>query len=189
MARVQWHDGVMLLLLLLQKKSRTHVGASAMTKLAPDPSEDRGAVGDDVHADNIPRTIVARSHKVNPNVAELIRDVRKMMGPYTASNLRERNYNRMKDYASVATHLGISHILSFAQTKNKNIVLRIAKFHQGPTLHFRIPAYSLTKHVRTLQKRPYDSSAAFNTAPLVRTVEFSVFLFPSYVVWCLCRWC
>lgn len=110
---------------------------------------------------------MARSYKVAPCVGELIKDVRKMMGPYTASNLRERSYNRMKDYASVASQLGISHILSFSQTKNKNIVLRIARFHQGPTLHFRVPAYSLTKHVRGLQRRPYDSAAAFHTPPLV----------------------
>lgn len=74
----------------------------------------------------------------------------------------------MKDYAAVASQLGISHMLSFSQTKNKNIVMRVARFHQGPTLHFRVPAYSLTKHVRALQRRPYDSAAAFNTPPLVR---------------------
>ena len=74
----------------------------------------------------------------------------------------------MKDYAAVANQLGISHMLSFSQTKNKNIVLRVARFHQGPTLHFRVPAYSLTKHVRGLQRRPYDSAAAFNTPPPVR---------------------
>lgn len=148
-----------------QKKSRTHPGAVPAQQ--QDASEERGAIGDDVHADNIPRTIVARSYKVAPCVGELIKDVRKMMGPYTASNLRERSYNRMKDYASVASQLGISHMLSFSQTKNKNIVLRVARFHQGPTLHFRVPAYSLTKHVRGLQRRPYDSAAAFNTPPLV----------------------
>jgi ribosome biogenesis protein SSF1/2 len=34
-------------------------------------------------------------------------------------------------------------------------------------LHFRIPQYCLTKHVRATQKRPFDSSAAFLTPPLI----------------------
>ena len=39
---------------------------------------------------NVPRTIVARSGKVRTYVAELIKDLRKLMEPNTASNLRER---------------------------------------------------------------------------------------------------
>jgi hypothetical protein len=77
-----------------QKKSRTQPGAATISnpKHVQDASEERGAIGDDVHADNIPRTIVARSYKVAPCVGELIKDVRKMMGPFTASNLRERRW-------------------------------------------------------------------------------------------------
>ena len=39
---------------------------------------------------NVPRTIVAKASKVSTYVAELIRDIRKLMAPYTAANLRER---------------------------------------------------------------------------------------------------
>lgn len=148
-----------------RKKNRTHAGKQGL--LQGKETEERGAIGDNVHDDNIPRTLVARSFKVSTSVGDLIKDVRKMMSPHTASNLRERSYNRVKDYASVASQLGITHLLSFSQTKNKNVVMRIARFHQGPTLHFRIRGYSLSRHIRDLQKRPFDSAAAFNTPPLV----------------------
>jgi len=118
-------------------------------------------------ADNeVPRSIVAKGSKVIPLVGELVRDLRKLMGPYTASNLREKSYNRMKDYSDVAAQLGVTHLLVMTQT-TRNIVLRIGRTPSGPTLHFRINKYSLARQVRAAQRRPFESPAAFNTAPLV----------------------
>lgn len=76
------------------------------------------------------------------------------------------SYNRTKDYASIASQFGITHLLAFSETE-KNIILRIAKFQNGPTLHFRIPQYCLTRLIRASQKRPFDSNAAFLTPPLI----------------------
>ena len=114
----------------------------------------------------IPRSIVAKGTKVIPLVGELVQDLRKLMSPYTASNLRERSFNRMKDYAHVAGVLGITHLLVLSQTDN-NIVLRIGKYENGPTLHFHIQKYCLARHVRAAQKRPHDSASAYLTSPLV----------------------
>ena len=72
----------------------------------------------------------------------------------------------MKDYTEVAGQLGITHILAISQTK-KNVVLKIGKTPDGPTLHFRCKQYSLSRQVRAIQKRPYDSHVAFLTPPLV----------------------
>ena len=38
----------------------------------------------------VPKSIVAKASKVAPQVSELVRDLRKIMNPYTASNLREK---------------------------------------------------------------------------------------------------
>lgn len=38
--------------------------------------------------DGIPRSIVAKGSKVAPKVSELIHDLRRLMLPYTASNLK-----------------------------------------------------------------------------------------------------
>jgi ribosome biogenesis protein SSF1/2 len=55
--------------------------------------------------------------RVSPVVGELVRDLRKLMGPYTADKLREKNYNRMKDYAGVAGHIGVTHLLIVSQVR------------------------------------------------------------------------
>lgn len=94
------------------------------------------------------------------------------MGPYTASNLREKSYNRMKDFAAVAGQLGVSHLMVFSQTDN-NVVMRISRFPNGPTLHFKIDKYSLARQVRASQKRPFESPAAYMTPPLVVLNNFS----------------
>ena len=98
----------------------------------------------------IPRSIVARAGKVASRVAELIRDIRKMMSPYTASKLKERSYNRLKDYISVAGQLGVTHIYAFSQT-SKNVIMKLGKTPEGPTMHFRINEYSLAHQIKDLQ--------------------------------------
>ena len=145
-----------------RKKTRTHV-RNEVPKGATSYSEE---FQDKKAADNVPRSIVARAGKVGLKVSKLVEDVRKMMGPYTAANLKERATNRMKDYTTIAPHLGVSHLLMLSQTK-KNVVLRIAKSETGPTMHFRVNEYSLMKEVRALQKRPMDSSTVYATPPLV----------------------
>lgn len=110
--------------------------------------------------------------QVGPQVGELVRDVRKLMGPYTASNLREKSYNRMKDFAAVAGQLGVTHLMVFSQTDN-NVVMRVSRFPSGPTLHFKIEKYSLARQVRASQKRPFESPAAYMTPPLVVLNNFS----------------
>ena len=65
----------------------------------------------------------------------------------------------MKDYTSVAGKLGVSHVLLFSQTTD-NLILRIGKIAEGPTLHFKIAQYSLASQIRAIQKRPYDSHTA-----------------------------
>jgi len=143
-----------------RKKTHTHV----VPNLQQEAIENKGK--------EIPRTVVARVGKTNPNVRDLVQDFRKIMEPYTASNLRERSYNKIKDFTSVAGHLGLSHILAFSQTEN-NIILRIGRFPNGPTVHFKVLNYSLADQVRGIQKKPYNSVIAYHFPPLVVLNNFS----------------
>ena len=132
----------------LQTKTRTHKreAPKGATKLyAEEIPEETKKI-----PDNIPRSIVARASKVGPRVSDLIRDFRKMMNPYTATNLRERGYNRLKDYIAVADKIGVTHIFAISQT-DKNIVMKIGKTPEGPTIHFRIKEYSLSHQIKALQ--------------------------------------
>lgn len=65
----------------------------------------------------------------------------------------------MKDFVTIATHLGVSHLLMLSQTE-KNVILRIARSPSGPTLHFRINQFMLPSQIKAMQKRPFDSAAA-----------------------------
>jgi ribosome biogenesis protein SSF1/2 len=65
----------------------------------------------------------------------------------------------MKDYTAVAGQLGVSHILALSQTKS-NVILRIGRHADGPTLHFKVNKYSLSRQVKALQKRPFESPGA-----------------------------
>lgn len=141
-----------------RKKTRTH------TSGAP---EGATILKEEDFKQTVPRSIVARSGNVVAPLKELVRDLRKLMAPYTATNLKEKSYNKLKDYTNVAGALGVSHILNITQTHNNNVILKVAKNSAGPTLHFKVINYSLCRHIKAMQKRPYDSTKAFSTPPLV----------------------
>ena len=142
-----------------RKKTRTHLNKNAPEGAHADGDAEKAA-------GNVPRSIVAKGGKVGPLVSELCKNLRQLMGPYTATKLRERKTNKLKDYTAVAVHLGVTHVLTLSQTKS-NVILRIGKCPNGPTLHFRIKEYSLARQVLALQKRPHNASSAFTTPPLV----------------------
>ncbi|KAF2488012.1 Brix domain-containing protein [Neohortaea acidophila] len=128
-----------------RKKKRTHVGASGD---APQKANERG-----------PKSMVIRigASDVGPSVSQLVKDVRTMMEPDTASRLQERRNNRLRDYTTMAGPLGVTHLLLFSRSKTGNTNMRLAVTPRGPTLHFRVEEYSLCKDVHQSQKRPKSS--------------------------------
>jgi ribosome biogenesis protein SSF1/2 len=52
--------------------------------------------------------------------------------------------------------LGVTHLLLFSRTET-GANLRIARTPRGPTLHFKIHSYSLSKNVKNHQKAPKES--------------------------------
>ncbi|CAM9153626.1 unnamed protein product [Pylaiella littoralis] len=140
-----------------RRKTRTHV-------VAP-PS---GAVGapENELTEKIPKSFVLKKGKVHSNVSDLAEEMRRAMEPHTARKLRERAKNTVKDYVSVSSILGVTHLLVFTQT-DKSLSLRICRTPTGPTLTFKVQQFSLTRHVRALQKRPVEVNQAYKTSPLV----------------------
>ncbi|ANB15662.1 Ssf2p [Sugiyamaella lignohabitans] len=82
------------------------------------------------------------------------------MEPHTASKLRERKSNRLKDFVVMAGPLGVSHLMIFSQSINGNTSLRIARTPRGPTLNFRIKSYSLCKDIQKYTKNPRSTDLA-----------------------------
>ncbi|KAI4275429.1 MAG: hypothetical protein LQ337_003228 [Flavoplaca oasis] len=141
-------------------KKRTHVGAQNRPSngVLPNSSAIRG-----------PKTLVVRmgAGDVGSSVSQLVKDVRKMMEPGTASRLKERKSNRLRDYTTMAGPLGVTHLLLFSRSSTGNTNLRLALFPRGPTLHFRVERYSLCKDVRKAMKHPKGGGKDYLSSPLL----------------------
>ena len=122
-----------------------------------------------------PKSMVIRigAGEVGPSVSQLVKDVRSMMGPGTASRLKERRSNRLRDYTAMAGPLGVSHLLLFSRSDAGNTNLRLALTPRGPTLNFRVEQYSLTKDVQKAQKHPQSGLKDFLIAPLLVMNNFT----------------
>ncbi|EWM27259.1 Brix domain protein [Nannochloropsis gaditana] len=151
-----------------RRKRRTHVPVN--------PEQQQSLTEEE----RIPKTMVLRKGRTTPEAGALVTELRRLMGPETAARLKERRTNRMKDFAAVAGHLGLTHILSLSQTP-ASLSLHIARFPRGPTLTFKVERYCLQHHVRATQKRPYESLSAYQTAPLVVLNNFGDVSSPPYV--------
>ncbi|KAL0080062.1 Brix domain-containing protein [Phycomyces blakesleeanus] len=114
----------------------------------------------------IPKSFVVRSGIVGQSVTALVHDVRRVMEPHTATHLRERRTNRLRDFVMVAGQLGVTHFMIFSRTE-KNTNLRICRAPRGPTLTFRIAEYALAKDCLALQKAPKTSELEYRKSPLL----------------------
>ena len=76
------------------------------------------------------------------------------MEPFTASGLKARPKNTIKDFVHVAGLLKVSHFCVFSKT-NLGPYLKIARFPRGPTMSFRVTDYTLAREVVSL---PFSNS-------------------------------
>jgi ribosome biogenesis protein SSF1/2 len=109
--------------------------------------------------------------EVGSSVSQLAADVRKVMEPGTASRLKERRGNRLKDYVVMCGPLGVTHLLLFSRSEGGNTNMRVALAPRGPTLNFRVEKYSLCKDIQKIQRHPKGMGKEFLAAPLVRTKD------------------
>ncbi|KAK9370714.1 Brix domain-containing protein [Lipomyces kononenkoae] len=118
---------------------------------------------------HIPQSMVLRigGSRVGISLSQLVHDVRMIMQPHTAVNLRERKANKLRDYLSMTGPLGVSHLLMFSKTQNNETSLRIAHTPRGPTIHFKVQSYSLCKDVQRVQKHPRIPTTELGTPPLL----------------------
>ncbi|KAI1133135.1 Brix domain-containing protein [Nemania abortiva] len=140
-------------------KKRTHVGATNPKHQAP---TGRSAALD-------PKSMVIRigAGEVGSSVSQLAKDVRQVMEPGTASRLKERRANRLRDYVTMTGPLGVTHLLLFSRSESGNTNLRVATTPRGPTLNFRVEKYSLSKDVRRAQRHPRGGGKEYATPPLL----------------------
>ena len=147
-----------------RKKTRTHV------------VEDEKQATSLVSSGPSPRSLCVQHGSnavVEPELHDLVGDVRQLMAPATALKLKERKGAKIKDYGDMAPLLGVTHLLIFSMNTGANINLKIARVPAGPTLTFKVKQFTLSKHIRQVQKRPADTAGAiFRSPPVVVTNNF-----------------
>lgn len=151
-------------------KKRTHASSNPNSKSGEAPSAGKMDMND-------PKSMVIRigAGDVGSSISQLATDVRRVMEPSTATRLKERKANRLRDYVTMCGPLGVTHLMLFSRSESGNTNLRVSTTPQGPTLHFRVEKYSLARDVRRAQRHPKGGGKEYITPPLVRT-----FLSPLY---------
>ncbi|XP_030853116.1 suppressor of SWI4 1 homolog [Strongylocentrotus purpuratus] len=119
-----------------------------------------------------PHTFVFNRGRVGKNGLQLMLDTRQMMEPYTASSLRARKKNTLKDFVGVAGPLGVSHFLSYTKTDSA-IHMRIMRLPRGPTLTFKVHKYTLAKDVVSSLRKPSMYASQFLHHPLLILNNFN----------------
>lgn len=142
-----------------RRKTRTHLKGPNNDATATNGSGSGGS-------SDAPKSFVIRSGKVGRSVGLLVQDVRKVMEPNTATRLRERKSNKLRDFVAMSGPLGVSHLMIFNQTDN-GVNLRVARCPRGPTCTFRVNKFALMSDVLGSQKRPRAPGGEFATPPLV----------------------
>ncbi|KAK4176969.1 Brix domain-containing protein [Triangularia setosa] len=149
-----------------RSKRRTHLGAH-------NPATPT-AVNGHINSKD-PKSMVIRmgAGEVGTSISQLAADVRRVMEPGTASRLKERKANRLRDYVTMCGPLGVSHLLLFSRSESGNTNMRLAITPRGPTFHFRVDKYSLTKDVRRAQRHPKGGGKEYITPPLLVMNNFT----------------
>jgi len=114
-----------------------------------------------------PHTFVINKGPVRKIGIQLMLDIRKVLEPYTASNVKARKRNKLKDYIHVSGQFGVTHLLVLSRSMLGYINIRICKVPRGPTLTFRVNNYMLAKDVISLLRRPKSTKTGHDSAPLL----------------------
>ncbi|EZG44195.1 brix domain protein [Gregarina niphandrodes] len=121
----------------------------------------------------IPRSMVFKIGSVTKSVKKLSRDIRRMVLPWTASNLEERKKASIKDYLHVGGMLHISHMWAMSQPKvGVRLTICRTKGGEGPTGVFDVVNYALSADVRRTQFQSRSTLNDFKQPPIMVTQGF-----------------
>ncbi|XP_057456670.1 peter Pan-like protein [Lotus japonicus] len=121
---------------------------------------------DPITGKKIPKSFVFSRGKLPAPLKQLQMDLRKLMLPYTALNLKEKKRNNLRDFLNVAGPMGVTHFLILSKTATSPY-LKVATTPQGPTLSFKIHEYALAADVVRSQLHPRCPKDLFKNSALI----------------------
>ncbi|XP_033729367.1 suppressor of SWI4 1 homolog [Pecten maximus] len=119
-----------------------------------------------------PHSFVFNRGHVGKNILQLIKDMRRVMEPFTARNLKARKKNALKDFVNVAGLLNVTHFLMLSKTEIATN-LRVVRIPRGPTMTFKIHKYCLCKDIISSLRKPNLEQKQFQHHPLLVMNNFS----------------
>lgn len=122
-------------------------------------------MAEEAGGEKIPKSFVFKYGKVTSALAALASNLRKCAEPYTAKKLAERKQNRLKDFRQASAQFGVTHLLYVCQNTHGSSFLRMYRSPQGPTLSFRILAYSLMRDVQEITGKKLSPGSAYMAVP------------------------
>ncbi|XP_072755847.1 protein Peter pan [Anoplolepis gracilipes] len=129
-------------------------------------------VGEKEELVKAPHSFVFHRGLPGEHIVELTKDFRRVMEPFTASSLKIRKKNTIKDFVSIAGIFHISHMCIFTKTE-LGMYLKLCKLPRGPTLTFKVHSFSLARDVISTLKKQMVYEEAYKNAPLVILNNFS----------------
>lgn len=119
-----------------------------------------------------PHSFVIHRGIPGDHIVELTKDFRRVLEPFTASSLKERKKNSIKDFVSVSSVLHVTHMCIFSRTE-LGMYMKLCRIPRGPTLTFKIINFTLARDVISAMKKQMVFEEAFKNFPLVIMNNFS----------------
>uniref|UniRef100_A0A5S6QX16 Brix domain-containing protein n=1 Tax=Trichuris muris TaxID=70415 RepID=A0A5S6QX16_TRIMR len=118
------------------------------------------------HLKKAAHSFIFHRGRVGYLVRQLVRDMRMVFSPFTASKLRVKKSNTLKDFVAVSGIFSVSHFLIFTRTE-EFLNLRIMHVPRGPTLSFKVIEYCLAADVVSALKKSLCYTKQFVNPPLL----------------------
>lgn len=115
---------------------------------------------------NAPHTFVFQRGSKCTQIRLLLKDIRKMLEPFTATNLRVTRRNVLRDLTTVAGIFHVTHLWILSRSP-RHLYLRLAALPAGPTLKFFITHFASMHDVRASMRRPISDQGYYYSAPLL----------------------
>jgi ribosome biogenesis protein SSF1/2 len=111
-------------------------------------------------------TMVIKRGNVEKDIKDLINDMRHVMEPFTASELKVTKKNSLKDFIAIAGPLHVTHLIIFSQTEIGDY-MKMMRLPRGPTLTFKMEDFSLINDVLSVVKKKYNHKKQYLHQPLL----------------------
>ncbi|XP_027204488.2 brix domain-containing protein peter pan [Dermatophagoides pteronyssinus] len=113
-----------------------------------------------------PHSFVIHRGSISKKLEQLLRNVRQIMEPFTASKLKVRKKNTIKDFVSISSYLNVNYMIIFTESSIAPY-MRLCRVPRGPTITYKILNCTLAQDVLAGQRKPHINTKLFHNAPLL----------------------